>query len=82
MTLIRFMTCAGHDPQDPLHPGLKLVGVYPVIGGWALMNLEQVAGKGQDCSSPLYVMLGKAHHITPRVHTAHLAGFSKEFMQP
>ena len=39
--------------------------MYPVdIDGWAHINLMQVAGKGQDYYSPLYIAAGKALHTT------------------
>lgn len=40
------------SPQDPEYPKLKAVGVYPVVDGWAHVNLEELAGKGQDYFSP------------------------------
>ena len=57
------MVCAGRSPQDPEYPKLKAVGVYPVVDGWAHVNLEELAGKGQDYFSPLYIVAGEALHI-------------------
>ena len=59
-----FMVCAGRSPQDPEYPKLKPVGVYPVVDGWAHVDLEELAGKGQDYFSPLYAVAGVALHIT------------------
>ncbi|CAL5223881.1 g6474 [Coccomyxa viridis] len=48
----------GSEPQDPEYPRLKPVGVYPVEGGWARIRLEDVAGKGEEGYSALYVVPG------------------------
>lgn len=53
LLLFSCMGCAGCDPPDPEYPRLKPVGVYPVIDGWAYINLLEVAGRGQDFDSPL-----------------------------
>ena len=60
------MVFVGHGLSDPEYPILKLVGVYPVMDGWGFIDLDQVTGKGQDYRSPLYVVLGKAHKISPK----------------
>ncbi len=57
---LRCMVCAERKPQDPWFPRLKLVGVYPVQCSWAYINLEDVAGKGQEYDSPLYIVPGGA----------------------
>ena len=64
MLLISCMICAERDPHDPEFPRLKLVGVYPVIDGWAHINLKELAGKGQDYYSPLYIAPGVVSAIT------------------
>ena len=58
MLLTGCMGCAESKPQDLEYPRLKPVGVYPVEKGWAHINLEEVAGKGRDHKSPLYVVPG------------------------
>ena len=59
----RCIVCAGRDPQDPEYPRLKPVGVYPVEEGWAHINLKDVAGKGEDGYSALYVVPGEGVRI-------------------
>ena len=64
MMLTKRRHSAERDPEDPEYPRLKLVGVYPVRDGWAHVNLKEVAGKGQDNTSPLYVMQRGPMHNT------------------
>ena len=62
MLLTRGIVCAESDPEDPEYPRLKPVGVYPVKRGWAYIDMEDVAGKGQDHNKPLYVVAGGVIH--------------------
>lgn len=55
MLLTSCMIRAERDPNDPEYLRLKPVGVYPVSNGWARINLDEVAGKGQGYYSPLYI---------------------------
>lgn len=65
--LVRGMSSAG--PDLGTHK-LELLGVYPVIDGFAQLNLQQLANKGKARFSPLYVMPGghlqcfSALHVT------------------
>ncbi len=63
MLLTRCIVCPGSEPQDPEYPRLKPVGVYPVEGGWARIRLEDVAGKGEEGYSALYVVPGEGVRI-------------------
>ncbi len=66
VTTCIMMVCAGRDHQDPLrHVTLKHLGIYPVIDGWAHVDVDQVAGMGEDFDSALYIRAGDAQRITP-----------------
>ena len=49
------VTGAGPDPRQPV---LKLVGVYPVVNGYAQLNLQELKGKGQTGEQALHVYPG------------------------
>lgn len=46
---------AGPDPTKPV---LNLVGVYPVVNGFAQLNLQDVRGKAQTADQALHVFPG------------------------
>ncbi len=48
-----------HTGPDPGTRKLVLVGAYPVIGGFAQLNLDQLAGKGKTSSNPMYIVPGE-----------------------
>ena len=84
LLFIMCMVCAERKPQDPWFPRLRLVGVYPVQCSWAYINLEDVAGKGQEYDSPLYIVPGpsrasRMHTMTikimPSQQRLHISGF-------
>ena len=52
---------AGPDPRQPV---LKLVGVYPVVNGYAQLNLQELEGKGQTGEQALHVYPGDLHTPT------------------
>ena len=52
---------AGPDPRQPV---LKLVGVYPVVNGFAQLNLQDLKGKGQTGKQALHVYPGDLHTHT------------------
>ena len=43
---------------DPIKPVLNLVGVYPVVNGFAQLNLQDVRGKAQTADQALHVFPG------------------------
>ncbi|CAL5225839.1 g8621 [Coccomyxa viridis] len=49
---------AFYERPDPGTRKLVLVGAYPVIGGFAQLNLDQLAGKGKTSSNPMYIVPG------------------------
>ena len=55
-TLLVIRLCdAGPDPTKPF---LELVGVYPVIGGFAQLNVQNVLGKAQTADAALHFYPG------------------------
>ena len=57
----RAVSDAGPDPRQPV---LKLVGVYPVVNGYAQLNLQELEGKGQTGEQALHVYPGDLHTHT------------------
>ena len=58
---MRGTTCAGRDIG--IHE-LTLVGVFPVMDGYAHLDLRAVAGKGRTQYNPLYIIPGEAVLLT------------------
>ena len=52
---------AGPDPRQPV---LKLVGVYPVVDGYAQLNLQDLEGKAQTGEQALHVFPGDLYTHT------------------
>ena len=58
---------AGPDPKQPV---LKLVGVYPVVDGYAQLNLQDVLGNAQTGDEALHAFPGDPlpeHFIPTRI---------------
>lgn len=54
--LVRGSAAAGPDARPCK---LVLVGVYPVVDGYAQVDMKEMANKGQSCFSPLYIVPGE-----------------------